>query len=51
MVVAVGTGSASSMAGIDFFMHMTTEACTEVDTNFGIDWVGTTHVDTMLALV
>ena len=50
-MAVVGTGSTSSVAGSDFFMCMIAKACTEVDTNFGIDWLGTAHVDTMLTPV
>ena len=46
MVAAVGTSSAGSVAGSDFVVHTAVEAHTEVDTNFGIDWV-----DMILALV
>ena len=47
VVAVVGTGS----AGSDFVARTTAEACTKVDTDFGIDWVGTVQIDTMLAPV
>ena len=51
MVVVVGTGSIGSVSGSDFVACMAVEAHTEVDTNFGIDWVGNVQDDTMLAPV
>ena len=45
VVAVVGTGS----AGSDFVACTTTEVCTEVDIDFGIDWVGTVQADMMLA--
>ena len=51
MVVVVGTGSVGSVDGSDFVACTTAEVCTKVDTDFGIDWVGTTQADMMLALV
>ena len=47
VVVAEGTGS----AGSDFVARTATEARTEIDTNFGIDWVGTMQDDTMVVPV
>ena len=41
VVVVVGTGSTGSVADRDFVARTNVEACTEVDTDFGIDWVGT----------
>ena len=51
VVAVVGIGLSRSLAGSDFVACTTTEACTEVDTDFGIDWVGTAQADMMLALV
>ena len=51
VVVVVGTGSVGSVVGIDFVACTAVEASTKVDTNFGIDWLGTAHVDTMLTPV
>ena len=51
VVVVVGTGSAGSVAGSDFVVCTAVEVRIEVDTGFGIDWVGTSQDDTMLVLV
>ena len=41
VVAAVGTGFAGSVASSKFFVRTTVKACTEVNDDFGIDWVGT----------
>ena len=51
VVTVVGIDSVGSMAGSDFVACTTIEAHTEVDNNFGIDWVGIAQADTMLAPV